>query len=65
MAIDRNNFSLPGLGKRLLAIRDDVLLAGRGFMVIRGVPVARYSMAEAAAADAIIETALEVVPRPL
>ncbi|MBV8836986.1 MAG: TauD/TfdA family dioxygenase [Alphaproteobacteria bacterium] len=50
VAIDRNNFSLPSLGKRLIAIRDDVLLAGRGFMVIRGVPVARYSIEEAAAA---------------
>jgi len=50
IAIDSENFELPQLGKRLLLIRDDVLLRGRGFIVIRGVPVERYSIAEAAAA---------------
>ena len=50
IAIDRHNFQLPQLGKRLSHIRDAALLDGRGFMVIRGVPVERYSMAEAAAA---------------
>ncbi len=50
IAIDRHNFELPQLGKRLTLIRDDVLLQGRGFMVIRGIPVERYSMEEAAAA---------------
>jgi hypothetical protein len=49
-AIDRRNFELPHLGERLTHIRDNVLLQGRGFIVIRGVPVGRYSMAEAAAA---------------
>jgi hypothetical protein len=50
IAIDRHNFKLPQLGKRLFLIRDDVLLRGRGFMVIRGVPVERYSIEEVAAA---------------
>lgn len=49
-AIDRRNFELPQLGKRLTAIRDDVLLHGRGFMILRGLPVERYSIEEAAAA---------------
>jgi hypothetical protein len=50
IAIDCRNFALPQLGARLLLIRDDVLLAGRGFIVIRGLPVERYSTQEAAAA---------------
>ena len=49
-AIDRGNFALPQLGKYLTSVRDDVLLPGRGFIVIRGLPVERYSMAQAAAA---------------
>jgi Taurine catabolism dioxygenase TauD, TfdA family len=49
-AIDRHNFELPELGKRLTLIRDSFLLYGRGFMVIRDVPVDRYSIQEAAAA---------------
>jgi Taurine catabolism dioxygenase TauD, TfdA family len=50
IAIERGNFALPQLGKRLTRIRDDVLLGGRGFIVLRGVPVERYSMEQAAAA---------------
>ena len=50
IAINCRNFELPQLGKRLSLMRDDVLLRGRGFMVIRGVPVERYSIQEAAAA---------------
>ncbi len=49
-AIDRLNFALPQLGPSLTRMRDDDLLAGRGFVVLRGVPVERYSMEEAAAA---------------
>jgi hypothetical protein len=49
-AIDRHNFELPQLGNRLTRIRNDVLLQGRGFMMLRGVPVERYSIEEAAAA---------------
>jgi hypothetical protein len=50
IAIDRGNFVLPRLGERLTRIRDDVLLGGRGFIVLRGLPVERYAMEEAAAA---------------
>jgi hypothetical protein len=50
IAIDRRNFELPRLGKYLSSARNDILLRGRGFIVIRGVPVERYSIAEAAAA---------------
>jgi hypothetical protein len=50
IAIDRRHFELPQFGKRLTLIRDDVLLRGQGFMVIRGLPVERYSIEEAAAA---------------
>jgi hypothetical protein len=50
IAIDRSSFELPRLGRELSRIRDDVLLRGRGFIVIRGIPVERYSMAEAAGA---------------
>jgi hypothetical protein len=50
IAIDRHNFELPQLGERLCLMRDDILLQGRGFMVIRGIPVERYSIKEVAAA---------------
>jgi hypothetical protein len=50
VATDRTSFALPRLGEYLTSIRDDVLLRGRGFMVLRGLPVERYSMQQAAAA---------------
>ena len=50
IAIDRHNFALPQLGGLLTRMRDGDLLAGRGFVVLRGVPVERYGMEEAAAA---------------
>ena len=50
IAIDRDNFHLPRLGNRFLRMRDEVLLRGRGFIVVRGLPVVRYSMEQAAAA---------------
>ncbi len=50
IAIDRHNFELPGSESTLPSSRDDVLLRGQGFMVIRGVPVERYSIEQAAAA---------------
>jgi hypothetical protein len=50
IAIDRDNFALPRLGGLLTRMRDDDLLSGRGFVVLRGVPVERYSIEEAAAA---------------
>jgi len=43
-AIDRNNFELPQLGKFLTRICNNVLLQGRGFVVISGLPVERYSI---------------------
>jgi hypothetical protein len=49
-AIERHNFELPQFGSRLTAIRDDILLRGRGFIVIRGLPVERYAIEDAAAA---------------
>jgi len=50
IAIDQYNFELPHLGKYLTLMRDDGLLRGRGFTVIRGLPVERYSIEETAAA---------------
>src|ERR1700724_2512326 len=50
IAIDRHNFELPQLGERLTVMRDNILMQGRGFIVIRGFPLERYSIAEAAAA---------------
>src|SRR5262245_43888727 len=47
--ISRDDFPLPTLGPRLLAIRRE-LLHGRGFVLLRGVPVDRYAMAETATA---------------
>ncbi len=41
-------FPLPALAPRLAALRDE-LLHGRGFFLVRGLPVRRYSRAEAAA----------------
>jgi Taurine catabolism dioxygenase TauD, TfdA family len=41
-------FPLPTLGPRLVALRTS-LLTGRGFAVLRGLPVHRYGIAEAAA----------------
>lgn len=47
MDIDRHDFALPTLGPRLLAIREE-LLDGRGFMLIRGLPVEHYNSRQAA-----------------
>jgi hypothetical protein len=49
MDIDRAAFPLPRLGKALDAIHRE-LLAGRGFVLIRGLPMDRYSTEEAAMA---------------
>jgi len=46
--IGRDDFPLPTLGPALRALRDE-LLDGRGFLLIRGVPVARLTKAQAAA----------------
>ncbi len=45
--LSAKTFPLPGLGPRLVALRGE-LLAGRGFAVLRGVPVSRYSPLELA-----------------
>jgi len=47
--VTRDTFELPRLAVALEKIRDEVM-DGRGFAVIRGLPVERYSMREAAMA---------------
>lgn len=47
--IGRNDFPLPTLGPALMRLRDE-LLEGRGFILIRGVPVARMDREQAALA---------------
>ena len=47
--IDRSNFPLPALGPRLDALLDD-LLDGRGFALMRGLPLDRYDVERAARA---------------
>jgi hypothetical protein len=47
--VDRAAFPLPGLGARLAALREE-LLWGRGFVQLRGLPVARWTRREAALA---------------
>ncbi|MEM7250355.1 MAG: TauD/TfdA family dioxygenase [Pseudomonadota bacterium] len=46
--IDTTNFHLPRLGRKLLQIRDDVVL-GRGFALLQGLPIADYSLEKSAA----------------
>jgi hypothetical protein len=48
-SIGRNDFPLPTLGPRLRRILDDVL-TGRGFALLRGLPVQRWSTRQAATA---------------
>ncbi|BBK40695.1 hypothetical protein STVA_07150 [Allostella vacuolata] len=48
-AIGREDFPLPGLGPRLAVVLADVL-HGRGFALLRGLPVDRWSLREAAVA---------------
>lgn len=48
-AIGRDDFDFPSLSPKLAAIKNDVLW-GRGFAVIRGVPVERYSRLQSAIA---------------
>ena len=45
--LSRDDFLLPTLGPKLEILREE-LLRGRGFAVLRGLPVARYSQREAA-----------------
>ncbi len=45
--ISRANFPVPGLAPKLQAIKQEIL-HGRGFFVIRGLPIERYDVADAA-----------------
>ncbi len=47
--VTRAGFPLPGLGPRVLALLDEQL-NGRGFVLLRGLPVERYDMRMAATA---------------
>lgn len=47
LAIDKASFPLPTLSPRLMDIKREVL-DGRGFFLLRGLPIERYSIAEAA-----------------
>jgi hypothetical protein len=47
--ITRSDFPLPRLGPKLARVLDE-LLHGRGFVLLRGLPVERWSMREAATA---------------
>ena len=47
--LTQKDFPLPTLGPKLESIRDDVV-HGRGFGLLRGLPVERYSMRESATA---------------
>lgn len=47
--IDAADFPLPNLGPRLAAIRDE-LLHGRGFSLVKGLPVRRWSIRDSAIA---------------
>lgn len=44
--LERGDFPLPGLASTLAAVRDEVC-SGRGFQLLRGLPVAEWSDAEA------------------
>jgi len=47
--ITKTEFPLPTLGPRLSSVRDEVM-TGRGFALLRGLPVERWSIREAATA---------------
>ena len=49
-AITSHDFPLPTLGPKLKARTRDEVLNGRGFLLLRGLPVERWSMREAATA---------------
>lgn len=48
-SIGRDDFALPSLGPHLADLLQDIIF-GRGFVLIRGLPVQRYTAAEAAIA---------------
>lgn len=45
--INQANFPLPGLSRQLARIKQEIL-QGRGFFMVRGLPIDRYSIADAA-----------------
>ena len=45
-----SDFALPMLGRKLKARVEEEVLSGRGFLLLRGLPVARWTMREAATA---------------
>lgn len=47
LEISADNFQVPGLAGRLASIKREVL-HGRGFFMVRGLPIERYDMADAA-----------------
>lgn len=47
--ISQAEFPLPKLGRKLTALRNEVI-NGRGFHLVRGLPVERYSICESATA---------------
>ena len=49
-AITPKDFPLPTLGPKLKARVEDEVLNGRGFLLLRGLPVERWTMREAATA---------------
>lgn len=49
IGVTRDNFELPTLGDKLRAVRDEVR-DGRGFALIRGLPIECYTLREAATA---------------
>lgn len=50
LELNPDTFPLPRLGPFLKGLRDAVLLEGRGFAMLRGLPVERWSMEECAIA---------------
>jgi hypothetical protein len=49
IGVSRDNFDLPTLGDKLRIVRNEVC-DGRGFALIRGLPIERYTLREAAMA---------------
>src|SRR5471032_2085784 len=45
-----SDFALPMLGRKLKARVEEEVLNGRGFLLVRGLPVGRWTMREAATA---------------
>src|SRR4051812_7119754 len=46
LEVTKGDFPLPNLGKHLQKVRSEIL-EGRGFVLLRGVPVERYSRHDA------------------